>query len=101
MLRIQVPYRDSIIPIQGVDNVLISAKNDINIDALIDTIKKKIFADTVIAKLLVPFTKGDVSSYICQKAQVNKMDYRAEGTYFEVELKEADYQRLKTYEITE
>ena len=29
------------------------------------------------------------------------MDYREDGTWFDVELKEADYQRLKEYEVTE
>ncbi len=90
---------ENIIEVPGIDNIMISAKKGINIDALIDLIKKKVFADTVCAKLLVPFTRGDVSSYLCSKAQVNKMDYREDGTYFEVELKEADYQRLKAYEI--
>ena len=51
--------------------------------------------------LLIPYTKGDISSYLCEKAKVNQMDYRADGTWFDVELKEADYQRLKEYEVTE
>ena len=48
---------------------------------------------------MVPYTRGDISSYLCEKAQVNAMDYREDGTFFDVKLKEADYRRLKEYEI--
>ncbi len=88
-----------IIPRPGTDSVYISAKYGRNIDELLSEIKKRIFRDEVSAKLLVPYSRGDVSSYLCEKAKVDVMDYRENGTYFEVTLKESDYQRLKEYEI--
>ena len=88
-----------IVPVADAENICISAKEDINIDKLIELIKSKIFKDNVTAKLLVPYTRGDISSYLCEKAKVNVMDYRENGTYFDVELKIADYQRFKEYEI--
>lgn len=86
-------------PVVGLDNIFISAKYDMNIDDLIELIKKKIFADTVITNMLIPYTRGDISSYLCEKAVVNSMDYEEEGTLFNLELNEADYQRLKEYEV--
>ena len=94
-----VETSDAIVPRPGTDSVYISAKYGKNIDELLEKIKKSIFKDEVNAKLLVPYTKGDVSSYLCEKAKVDVMDYRENGTYFEVTLKESDYQRLKEYEI--
>ena len=94
-----VETSDEIVPRPGTDSVYISAKYGKNIDELLEKIKKCIFKDEVNAKLLVPYTKGDVSSYLCEKAKVDVMDYRENGTYFEVTLKESDYQRLKEYEI--
>ena len=94
-----VETSDAIVPRPGTDSVYISAKYGRNIDELLEKIKKSIFKDEVNAKLLVPYTKGDVSSYLCEKAKVDVMDYRENGTYFEVTLKESDYQRLKEYEI--
>lgn len=94
-----VEASDAIVPRPGTDSVYISAKYGKNIDELLEKIKKSIFKDEVNAKLLVPYTKGDVSSYLCEKAKVDVMDYRENGTYFEVTLKESDYQRLKEYEI--
>ena len=89
----------SVIPVTGVDNICISAKFDRNIDELIELIKRKIFKDMVKVQLLVPYTRGDISSYLCENARVLGMEYKESGTWFEAELKAADYQRLKEYEI--
>ena len=89
----------SVLPVAGEDNIYISAKYGRNIDELVDLIKSKIFKDLVRAKLLVPYSRGDISSYICEKAGVFEMEYKESGTWFDVELKSADYQRLKEYEI--
>ena len=89
----------SVLPVAGEDNIYISAKYGRNIDGLVDLIKSKIFKDLVRAKLLVPYSRGDISSYICEKAGVFEMEYKDSGTWFDVELKSADYQRLKEYEI--
>ena len=89
----------SVIPVAGADNICISAKYDRNIDKLIEFVKTKIFKDMVRTQLMVPYTRGDVSSYLCEKARVFAMEYRDDGTWFDAELKEADYQRLKEYEI--
>ena len=89
----------SVIPVTGLDNICISAKFDRNIDELIELIKRKIFKDMVKVQLLVPYTRGDISSYLCENARVLGMEYKESGTWFEAELKAADYQRLKEYEI--
>ncbi|HKM29057.1 MAG TPA: GTPase HflX [Anaerovoracaceae bacterium] len=86
------------IPVAGADNVFISAKEDINIDKLIELIKAKVFGDRVTAELLIPFSRGDLSSFLCQKAKVFAMEYVEEGTLFTVELAASDYQRLKEYD---
>ena len=88
-----------VVPRPGTENLFISAREDINIDRLLDMIRSKIFSDEVSACLLIPYSRGDLSSYLCEKAEVTVMDYRENGTYFEVRLKEADYQRLKEYKV--
>lgn len=88
-----------VVPRPGTENIFISAREDINVDRLLDMIRSKIFSDEVSACLLIPYSRGDLSSYLCEKAEVSVMDYRENGTYFEVRLKEADYQRLKEYEV--
>lgn len=97
--KIDLVGENSVIPFPGADSIFISAKYGQNIDELLEKIKQNIFKDEVSARLLIPYAKGDVSSYLCEKAKVNVMEYREDGTYFEVELKAADYQRLKEYEV--
>ncbi len=97
--KIDLTEETGIVPLPGSDSLLISAKYGLHIDELLEKIKGIIFKDDVSARLLVPYAKGDVSSYLCEKSKVNIMEYREDGTYFEVELKEADYRRLKEYEI--
>ena len=86
-------------PATGEEHIFVSAKENINIDGLIETIKAHIFADIVRTKMLIPYTRGDVSSYLCEKATVASMEYLAEGTLLDVEMKQEDYQRYKEYEV--
>ena len=90
---------DNIIPVKDAENMYISAKYDKNVDELIELIKKHIFNDRIEAKLLIPFTRGDITSFICDNGDVRVMDYKENGTYFEVELKAKDYGKLKEYEV--
>lgn len=96
--KIDLPH-DDIYPEPGVEVVEISAKQDINVDGLIAKIEEKIFGDYVNVAFLIPYDRGDISSYICSEAVVKVMDYKETGTYFEVSIKNSDYQRFKKYEI--
>lgn len=96
--KIDLPH-DHIIPEVGRENIEISAKEGTNLDALIEKIEEKIFGDMVDAKFLIPYDRGDLTSYLCEEAEVKATDYRENGTYLEVSLKEADYRRMKEYEV--
>ncbi len=90
---------EQIIQAAGEENIEVSAKTGYNIDILLERLEEKLFGDYILAKLLIPFDKGDISSYLCSEATVNLMEYKENGTYFEVQLKESDYQRFKKYEV--
>lgn len=81
--------------------VSISAKCGYNIDGLIDIISKKLFKDHVFTRLLIPFSRGDISSYLCDKTEVSSMKFTEEGTEFEVRVSKEDFQRLRDYEMKE
>lgn len=85
-------------PVTHLENLFVSAKTGENMDLLIEKIKENIFSD-ISARLLIPYTRGDLSSYLCEKAQVHSMEYVPEGTLFDLELRQEDYQRLKEYEV--
>ncbi|MBK5246785.1 MAG: GTPase HflX [Peptostreptococcaceae bacterium] len=89
---------EEFVPTYTSESINISVKEEINIDKLIEVIKKKIFSDRVIGKLLIPYDRGDISSYLCEKGRVIEMEYLESGTLFHVELELADYNRLKDYD---
>lgn len=82
----------------GSGSIFISAKYGDHMDELLEEIKSRLFSSAVRTKLLIPYSRGDISSYLCSRAAVLEMEYREDGTLFEVELSEADYSRLKQYD---
>ena len=85
-------------PVTEEEYICISAKRGDNFDQIINVIKTKLFSDRVTAKLLIPYDRGDISSYLCENARVLSTEYVESGTAFEVELAQADYNRLKEYD---
>ncbi len=80
------------------ESINISVKEGKNIDKLIEVIKQKVFSHRVTVKLLIPYDRGDISSYLCEKGGIIEMTYLDAGTLFHVELDLADYNRLKEYD---
>lgn len=82
----------------GSDCICVSAKQGDHMEQLLEVIEERLFANRKKATLLIPFDRGDLSSYLCERAEVASMGYEEEGTLFEVTLTAADYSRLKEYE---
>lgn len=78
-------------------NIWLSAKTGDGIDELIALIEKAIFANYITCKLLVPFDRGDIVSYLIDHATVKKTSYEEEGTVLTVELPEEDRIRFEHY----
>ncbi len=84
----------------GDEIIYISATRGDNIEALMHRIKEKLFSDSIVVSMLIPYDRGDISSYICDNCRVIRLDYKQEGTYIEAEISVKDYGRLEQY-ITE
>ncbi|MDW0117987.1 GTPase HflX [Sporosarcina thermotolerans] len=76
-----VPY-----PRKMDESIWISAKEAAGLDELVDLIKKRIFEQYITCKLLIPFDRGDVVSYLNNKANVKKTEYEEDGTMMTVEM---------------
>lgn len=76
----------------------ISARTGEGVHELLEEIQKTLFADRHFVKLLVPYDRGDIVSYICEKAQVEKTEYVADGTLLSAYISKEDYGRLKKYD---
>ncbi|MGN0710514.1 MAG: GTPase HflX [Anaerovoracaceae bacterium] len=80
------------------ETIMISAKRGDNFGSVIGLIKEKLFSDRVTAKLLIPYDRGDITSYLCEKAHVISTEYVENGTLIEAEMMLEDYNRLKNYD---
>lgn len=77
--------------------VYISALTGDNMDVLISKIKEKIFADRVHAKLLIPYDKGSITSYLCENSEIISTEYTENGTLIEGYFSSEDYGRYEKY----
>lgn len=81
------------------NSIFTSALTGYGIDELIQSIKGHIFKDMKKCKMLIPYEKGDIYSYLHEKTKVFNVEYQGNGTYLETELNEADFNRYKEYII--
>ncbi len=66
--------------VSGHEAVYLSAKTGENINVLVEKIREKIFGGRVEMTLLIPYQRGDITSYLCENAQIFSMEYEEEGT---------------------
>ena len=81
----------------NVSSIGVSAKFGTNFDNLMKLIDSKIFKDYKRVNLLLPYERGDLSSYLVEKTEVISTTYEEEGTLIEANLSLADYQRFEKY----
>ncbi len=80
------------------EHLEISAKTGDGIKQLLEEVQRLLFADRKYAELLLPYERGDVISYLCEKADVQNIQYLEEGTLVKVNLDAVDYARLSGYD---
>ena len=78
--------------------VYISAKTGEEMDSLVSIIRSTLYGDMIEAKLLIPYDKGGIVSYICDNAQVDSIEYLEDGTLVSGKFRSDDYGRYKQYE---
>lgn len=84
-------------PIVNGDNIWLSAKEGAGLDELVELIKNHIFEQYITCKLLIPFDRGDVVSYLNDKASVLETSYEEEGTLMKVEMPFEDRVRFEEF----
>jgi len=81
----------------GKNSIAVSAKTGEGFDVLLEKIQEALFGDLQMVKLVIPYDRGDLSNYLCQKIKPQRMEYQAEGTCFEILLDGADRNRFAEY----
>ena len=81
------------------NKILISAKRDIGIDRLIESICEKVFEDYIRFKLKIPYSEGKMISNIMENATILDSEYIEDGVIFNIEFSEKEYVKYKQYII--
>ena len=89
------------VDVSGSDALYISAKTGENIEQLTEKIKEKIFGERIETYLLIPYDRGDITSYLCENAQIISMTYEPEGTLIEGRFEKGDYRKYSKYETND
>lgn len=79
------------------NSVGVSAKYGTNFEELMKAIDAKIFQNHIRVNLLIPYDRGDLSSYLIEKTEIISTVYEEEGILIEANLSAADYKRLEKY----
>ncbi len=82
---------------RGKDLIHLSALKGIGLDELLKTVKEKLFQDQKKVALLIPYNRGDIVSYLCDKTKVLSTEYQEEGVFVETWLNTADYNRYISF----
>ena len=98
---IYVYNKIDLIDLDKLDNnkILISAKRDIGIDRLIESICEKVFEDYIRFKLKIPYSEGKMISNIMVNATILDSEYIEDGVIFNIEFSEKEYVKYKQYII--
>ena len=83
--------------IYGKGTFPVSTKTGEGYDDLILKIKELLFSDMHSVELMIPYSRGDLVSYILKKAHPEVMEHKEEGTFIKVELDDADRKRFEEY----
>jgi GTP-binding protein HflX len=77
----------------------VSARRGDNMDKLLAAIESAVFQTLRAARLLIPYDRGDIVSYLSETTPVQSREYTEEGTLMDTKLGDADFRRLDRYII--
>lgn len=81
------------------NGVYISAKKNLGIDKLVETISNKVFNNYINCNMFIPYDKGNLLSYFSDNARVIDRKYRNDGTELSIECSNIDYEKYREYVI--
>jgi len=80
-------------------NLIISLLNNKGISQVLEIVEREVFKDYELVKLLIPFSSGDLVSYLIENTHIIKQDYTNDGTVLELELSQIQYKKYAKYII--
>ncbi len=81
------------------EGVFVSARDGVNLDALLDRISESVRQDKLFMRLQIPFTDGAAAALLHEVAVIQKTEYNEQGTLMEVLLPVREIDRFTVYEV--
>lgn len=79
------------------DVLRISAKTGQGISALMERLRQDLFSAWRTTRLLVPYAKGEISSFLHEQYTVQRSEFQNDGILYDVELDEAGLGKLQEF----
>ena len=89
------------LPVIEDNRIYMSAETKEGMHELIDMISNIIFKGYVKTKLLIPYSKGNVLSYLMEKGTIKSKEYLENGTLIDCEIAKEDFEKYKEFEVNE
>lgn len=83
----------------GMNKIYISARQLESIELLVKEITRRVYADYEEVRLLIPYDKGSIVSYLQENAQILEQTYEPEGTRMCVNCHHADARKYEQYVV--
>lgn len=77
------------------EKIFISAKNDVNLDQLLEIIEDNLPQEFRKVMLRIPYDKQSILNYFMNNYDVNKIEHKEEGTFVELTINSLDYEKYK------
>ncbi len=83
----------------GTNKIYISARQPESIELLVKEITRRVYAGYEEVRLLIPYDKGSIVSYLQENAQILEQTYEPEGTWMHVSCHHADARKYEQYVV--
>ena len=81
--------------------IFISAKQDENLDKLMNLVEKELPQEYKKVTIRIPYDEQSISSYFMENYEVDNLDHKEDGTYFDLSINKIDGERYKDYIFVE
>ena len=91
--------RSEALSMPGARSLSFSNKTQKNIDELLNIILEYATPSTIRARILIPYSKGDLANLIEENCHIYEKEYQAYGTYFDCEIPAKMYSTFHDYDL--
>lgn len=87
------------ITVMGKKSINFSNKTKLGLNELFDAILEEVSKSSVHARIILPYSKGDISAIIEKNATINKREYQETGIYYDIDIPSRFYYLIKEYDL--